>query len=87
MISQTSLLAFDSISDSLGSRQLQVLKVFRDQPLKSFSNMELSLFLGLPINRITPRVLELRKMGYIVADIVKPCFYTGRMVTFWRLRL
>lgn len=65
MVQQTSLEAWYEVKDSLGERQLELLKVFKDNPDKVFTDQELSVRLGLPINCITPRRLELERMKLI----------------------
>ena len=80
----TSLMAFDSIILELGSRQLEVLKCIKS--IEPCSNLEISKHLGLPINSCVPRCLELRKMGIVVMDRVDLCEYTGRKVTYWRIK-
>jgi hypothetical protein len=80
----TSLLAFQSVLETIGTRQLQVLKTIRE--IEPCSNLEISKHLGLPINSCVPRCLELRKMGIVVMDRVDLCKYTGRRVTYWRIK-
>ena len=80
MIQQTSLDAFIDISGSLGDRQLQVYDFFRQNLGKDFTNTELSYALRLPINRITPRVYELRQKGLIIQHGIRYCRITGKLV-------
>ena len=86
MIQQTSLQSYLDIGDSLGNRQLQALAIFRRSPLNDFTNTELAYCLELPINRVTPRVYELRSKGYIVQSTVRYCRITGKRVIAWKLR-
>lgn len=80
----TSLLAFSDVLENIGERQMQVLKcIIEIQPC---TNLEISKHLHLPINSCTPRCLELRKMGVVVMDRVDKCIYTGRKVTYWRVK-
>ena len=65
-VQQTSLEAFQSISDCLGEEQLKVLCCFRSMPNHLFTDEELSIRLNKPINTITPRRGELEKSGYII---------------------
>jgi len=85
MIQQTSLDAFSEVKDSLGERQLQVLNFFRTHRDLDFSNNELSWNLQLPINRVTPRVYELRSKGYLCHSLVRYCRITGKKVIAWKL--
>lgn len=64
-VQQTSLEAYHSIRDSLGHKQLEVLKVFRASPHMWFTDKELSRILGWAINTVTPRRLELEQGKYI----------------------
>jgi len=77
----TSLNAFQSIKPELGSRQRAVLDVI--QYLKSPSNAEISRFMGLPINSITGRTNELRKMGLVGDAGKRICKVTGNEVHTW----
>jgi hypothetical protein len=90
MIQQTSLDAYSDIEDSLGERQLQVLRYFRElsktHPNLDFTNTELSFSLELPINRITPRVYELRNRGYLEQSQIRYCRITGKRVIAWKLK-
>ena len=81
----TSLIAFSQIVESLGDRQMQVLKCIKEigQPC---SNLQISKYLHLPINSITPRVLELRKKGIVMMDRVGDCEFTGRKVIYWKIK-
>lgn len=47
------------------------------------SNMEISQILQIPINRITPRVYELREQGMVSMDIRRACKVTGMQVRTW----
>lgn len=70
----------------IGANQQIVLDVFRikvrGQPL---SNFDLSVILGWPVNRITPRVNELRKLGRLVLVGFKRQLETGHRVQLWGL--
>jgi len=54
---------YREVLPSLGERHASVLKVFTDNPMMDFTNMELAEELGWSINRVTPRVYELRGQG------------------------
>lgn len=79
MMQQTSIDAYHSIK--INPRQQQVL----DQMSVSgcCSNEKLSKLLKLPINQITPRVLELRKLGVIKEMYREPSPTSGRMCIVW----
>ncbi len=79
----TSLLAYADVLEKLGERQEQVYRELRRLPA---SNKMLSVALGLDINRITPRVLELRKMGVVLEYKKEKCEFTGRLVSIWQVR-
>ena len=85
MIRQTSLMAFREIEfrGKLGERQIQVLKVIRDNPL--VNDKEISQRLNLPINVVTPRRNELVKAGYVLGCGVRPCEITGRASHVWKI--
>lgn len=48
------------------------------------SNMEIADALGWSINRVTPRIFELRTEGKVVAATKRICRITGRRVIVWR---
>lgn len=74
-------MAWMGVQPSLGERQAAVYAALRPSPA---SNMELSKKLEWSINRVTPRVLELRKMGFVMSERCRPCLVTGRWVREWR---
>ena len=83
MIQQTSINAFEGIRKELGNRQEIVLETLRN--LEVANNTIIAKKLGLPINQITPRVLELREKGLIIKDSMRICPVTKRITWFWRL--
>ena len=54
---------FNKVYPELGEKQREVLRVFRENLTMTFTNMELADELGWSINRVTPRVFELRGKG------------------------
>lgn len=80
-IVDTSLLAYTNIKADLGARQKAILDVITY--LGTCTNSEISKFLGLPINVVTPRVYELREKGCVVLDTKRECKITGRLVMAW----
>lgn len=77
----TSLIAFEEVLCNLGERQKVVLKAI--QSLQPCSNLEISKFLGIPINSITPRCQELREKGLVIYYKKDICKYTNRLVYYW----
>ena len=84
MIQETSLESFMQILPELGDRQQQVLDCIRNHI--SVSNREISSILGLPINSVTPRVKELRDLGFVVCCDIKKDEVTNRNVMCWRIK-
>jgi predicted ArsR family transcriptional regulator len=84
-VTNTSLKAYYDIkaSGKLGRRQYQVLENLRY--LKEATNTEVSVEARLPINQVTPRMLELRKSGLVVQASQRKCGITGRTAKTWRV--
>ncbi len=80
----TSLLAYAYVLENLGERQALVYAVIRR--LKSVSNYKIAKKLNLPINRVTPRVNELRKLGVVMQHKKDMCPETNRLVIYWKPR-
>ena len=51
---------FGTVLPKIGKNQSAVFEVFTENPLMNFTNKELSIELGWPINSVTPRTHELR---------------------------
>ncbi len=84
---ETSIKAYlNEIAPTLGARQINVLEVFERIGAKDLSNSELGVALGWTINRVTPRVSELRKLGILEESCVRTCQITNRQVHAWRLK-
>ena len=97
LTSQLSLL--DTAKENkIGKRQQQVLDLFtgldylsiewQDQIYKQgfcINNRQISELLNLPINSITPRVQELRKMGKLVEHKKMRDAVSNRLSIYWRL--
>jgi len=62
----TSLLAYAEVLEDLGERQIKVYKTIREFGSGGCNNKMISKKLKLPINSITGRVNELRKMGIVL---------------------
>ena len=82
MIQQTSLEAYIEVLKRLGRRQREILEVFKryGTPL---SNKKVSELINQPINRITPRVLELRQKGLLQHN--GNTIENGRTVMLWSI--
>ena len=85
MIRDTSLLAWSGIQENLGRARENVLSALR--LIQPASNMELARELGWSINRVTPRIKELRDRGIVFDSGRRECDVTGRMVHAWGVRL
>jgi hypothetical protein len=87
-VQQTSLEAYQSIKYTgvLGNSQKIVYLALKD--LGAANNLIISKKLGWGINRITGRINELRKFGYVIEDELSPrdCPITKRKTMFWRVR-
>ena len=77
----TSYIAFEEVLCNLGDRQKLVLKAIKI--IQPCSNLEISKYLGLPINSITPRCLELRKKHLVRFYKTGQCKYTNRQVNYY----
>ncbi len=83
-VRDTSLDAYQSIRPQLGARQQAVYDAIRT--LGCPTNTELSRYLRLPINQITPRTNELREKGFVTECEKRTCGVTGRTVWSWRVK-
>lgn len=82
MIQDTSLEAYNTIKIKLGERQQQIYDAI--WKYESVSNLDLSRFLKIPINSVTPRVKELREKGLVIEDGHKIDRITNRRMKKWR---
>lgn len=85
MIQETSRLAYRKVRKKLGRRQVEVLQIFTRDEDKNFTNMEVAEMLGWSINRVTPRVKELREKGYLRLVERRRCSITGNLAMAWML--
>ena len=76
----TSIESYQSLDD-IPKRQKDVLRAIK--MLREPTNLEISNFLGLPINSVTPRTNELVKKGLVVYSRRK-LNPTGRPALAWR---
>ncbi len=88
MSQSTSLEAYYSqVVPHLGYSQSKVYRVLEDATRKGFdmTNMELARLLKWSINRVTPRVKELRTQGLVVKGQVRKCGVTGNKAIGWKV--
>ena len=69
---------------NLGDKQQKVLDTLylRDD----WTFQELANYLGWSVNRVVPRVFELRQLGFVVAGEKRACSVTGYPATPWRVK-
>ena len=84
MIQDTSLFAYAQATQNLGVKQKQVLDALRY--FSDATNAEIAARLNWPINRITPRCLELRGMGLILDMGKRRCKVTGSTAHAWKAK-
>ena len=84
MIQQTSIIAYNDLQPMLGERQAMVLGAIKN--LGSPSNAEIASYLGWSINRVTPRVFELRTYHMVINAGERPCSITKRTVNTWKIK-
>ena len=82
MYQQTSLFAYLHATQSITKRHEQILKCFTGN--NSLNNRQISELTKLPINCVTPRVIELRAAGHLEKAIQAKDLQTGRLTIFWR---
>jgi len=83
----TSLTAWCTVKQTLGPRQRVVLDAIRYiiHTKNTYpTNLELSNYLGIPINSITPRTNELHKLGKIFLGGKRLCKVSKNMARTWR---
>lgn len=88
MVRDTSLKAYkEEIKPTLRPRQKAVLDAIHYiiYTKNTFpTNLEISNFMGIPINSITPRTNELHKIGKLFLAGKRTCKISGRMAQIWR---
>jgi len=83
VIQQTSLESYKAILPELSNKQQIVFEVIAKHP--GMSNHDISRFLHLEINTVTPRVNELREMGFVDYRGDKLDRATNRNVMTWEI--
>lgn len=81
-ITATSQQAYSNVIPKLPGAQFQVYKCLWEHPF-GLTNAEVSFFLNWPINRITPRTNELRKLGCVRFLTTRKCNITGNQASVW----
>jgi hypothetical protein len=84
MIQDTSLHAYALASQHLGKTQKAVLDALRFFP--DATNAEIADYMDWPVNRITPRVGELRKQGLVFDAGRRACKVTGSTAHAWKAK-
>lgn len=80
----TSLHAYALASQHLGKTQKAVLDALRFFP--DATNAEIADYMDWPVNRITPRMGELRKQGLVLDAGRRRCKVTGSTAHAWRAK-
>ena len=84
-VRDTSKLAYDVVSPSIGKKQKLVLDTIR-KAKRPVNNQEIASHLALPINTITPRTNELLSLNQV--ELAFKAIYpaTGRKVCYWKIK-
>jgi hypothetical protein len=86
MIQDTSLEIFlKEVYPNLAARQRPVLHFLRNAG-GDHTNAEIAQALARPINEITPRCLELRKLGLVLESSRRRCKVTGNTAKAWKAK-
>lgn len=82
-VQDTSLNAYHSeVLPTLDQRQQDVYNVLKASP-EPLTNTEIAKRLGWSINRVTPRIFEMRADGVVIDAGKRPCSETGRTCYQW----
>jgi hypothetical protein len=81
MIKDSSHFAHKMATQNLGKKQKEVLDALRFFP--DATNMEIAAHLKWPINRVTPRMRELRKQDLVLQAGRRTCKVTGGRAQAW----
>ena len=82
MVQQTSLEAYFSVQEELGKKQQVIYAAIK--ALGEATDKDVSHFLHVPINTVTPRRLEIYQKGLIMYTGQK--VQEGRKAMMWRIR-
>lgn len=82
-VRNTSVQAYHSIED-LSHRQNEVFRAL--EIMQKASNLDISNYLKMPINSITPRMNELVQMGAVVESHRDIHPITGKRVIYWMIK-
>lgn len=80
----TSLISYFEALQTLSKRHKEVLLALKH--LNIANNLMISRYLGLPINSITPRILELREKGIVIYHHTASCPITKRSTNFYTIK-
>lgn len=80
-VQETSLEAYKILEPELGSLQKEVYYIIQNNP--GMSNHDIARYLQWEINRVTPRVKELRDKGIVIYSHTKNDRITKRRVMCW----
>lgn len=81
---QTSLDAYEKALEKLGDNQRKVYEVIRF--FEYATNSMIAQHLNWSINRVTPRVKELRDAGLVVEAFRTVCPITRNKAIYWKLK-
>ena len=81
----TSKLAYDEVSPSIGKKQALVLQTI-SKAKRPVNNQEIALHLALPINTVTPRTNELFSLEKVELAFKAVYPATGRKVCYWKTK-
>ena len=84
-VRDTSKLAYDTVSPSIGKKQALVLQTIA-KAKRPVNNQEISDYLSIPINTITPRTNELVVLNKIELAFKAVFPKTGRKVCYWKTK-
>lgn len=76
---------FDTVKPTIGLKQ-QTIFIALQMSKRPVCNQELSDYLKMPINSITPRILELRTLNKVELAFKAVYPVTGRMVCYWKTK-
>jgi hypothetical protein len=82
-VASTSILAYEKYADSLPEKRAAIFRHFLKHPDENFTNRELAVALGTIPSNISPKVLTLRKDGWLVHIDTRACRITGNYAKAW----